>query len=312
MSATAEVILFHKKEEAKFISSACGADRGCNCNAPAVEKLAEKMEQQRQASKAYRERKAEVKEQLRQLAPSEARLAGAALRELRAERRQGAQEKAEEKQQPRHMTGNDVDPGESAEERKRAAEEDGPIREVDADEWKAQEKARLKTPLSEENEDEDGDTVTIGDWQKELRRADGLEKRLSDVTEALRAKEKTEGRDWPADMKPKQIKKRDEALAAIAFWQRALEKLYNEATGQPAWRVEMTAKDGQRLGNGLRFSTRGEAEFYRSRIAEESDGAEVEILACDGEKGNVSVSGTNVHFEHGDCVLFNWRPLDPH
>jgi DNA-binding Lrp family transcriptional regulator len=32
------VVQFQKKEEAKFICSACGADRGCQCNAPAVPK----------------------------------------------------------------------------------------------------------------------------------------------------------------------------------------------------------------------------------------------------------------------------------
>jgi hypothetical protein len=55
----AEIVQFKKSEEAKFICSACGADRGCNCNAPAVEKLATKLEQDRQRAKAYRERKNE-------------------------------------------------------------------------------------------------------------------------------------------------------------------------------------------------------------------------------------------------------------
>jgi hypothetical protein len=34
----AAVVQFQKKEEAKFICSGCGADRGCQCNAPAVPK----------------------------------------------------------------------------------------------------------------------------------------------------------------------------------------------------------------------------------------------------------------------------------
>jgi hypothetical protein len=67
MKATAEIIQLRKKEEAKFICSACGADRGCNCNAPAVEKAARIVEQQRQASKAYRARKAEEKQQPRHM-----------------------------------------------------------------------------------------------------------------------------------------------------------------------------------------------------------------------------------------------------
>jgi hypothetical protein len=62
-------------------------------------------------------------------------------------------------------------------------------------------------------------------------------------------------------MKPKQIKKRDDYLKNIAWWQRELEKLYGEVTGQPVWRVELIAKDG-RFGNGVRLATRGEAESY--------------------------------------------------
>jgi hypothetical protein len=61
----AEIVQFKKSEEAKFICSACGADRGCNCNAPAVEKLATKLEQDRQRAKAYRERKNEGKQEPR-------------------------------------------------------------------------------------------------------------------------------------------------------------------------------------------------------------------------------------------------------
>jgi hypothetical protein len=281
-------------DKTRLVCTGCGAEvhAACTCGM-AYEILAEKREGDRQRAKAYRVRKHEQKQQPRHVTDAPWKDESVIEAEVIQD-------------DPLAEIFDSAEASAAARKAEYSAEEDGPIREVDADEWKAQEKARLKQPLQEEGEDE----VTIGDWQNERRRADRLEKRVSDLTEALRAKEKTERRDWPADMQPKQIKKRDDALSAIAFWQRALEKLYNEATGQPAWRVEMTAKDGQRLGNGLRFSTRGEAEFYSSRIAEESDGAEVEILACDGEKGNVSVSGTSVHFEHGDCVLFNWRPVE--
>jgi hypothetical protein len=51
--------------QAKYICSACGADRGCQCNAPAIEKLAQKQEQDRRRAKAYRERKAEENQQSR-------------------------------------------------------------------------------------------------------------------------------------------------------------------------------------------------------------------------------------------------------
>jgi hypothetical protein len=51
------IVQFQKKQEAKFICSACGADRGCDCNAPAVEKLAEKLEQDRQRARKARDKK---------------------------------------------------------------------------------------------------------------------------------------------------------------------------------------------------------------------------------------------------------------
>jgi hypothetical protein len=91
MKATAEVIQFQKKQEAKFVCSACGADRGCQCNAPAVEKVAAEMERQRQKARAYYQKK-----------------------------------KSEQNQSPSTgRNGNDVDPEESAEERK-AEFYDGP------------------------------------------------------------------------------------------------------------------------------------------------------------------------------------------
>ena len=62
---TATLFQFQKREKAKFICSACGADRGCNCNAPAIEKLAQKQEQDRQRSREYRARKAEENQQSR-------------------------------------------------------------------------------------------------------------------------------------------------------------------------------------------------------------------------------------------------------
>jgi hypothetical protein len=55
------IVQFQKKQEAKFICSACGADRGCNCNAPAVEKLAEKLEQDRQRARKARAKAKESK-----------------------------------------------------------------------------------------------------------------------------------------------------------------------------------------------------------------------------------------------------------
>ena len=46
-----------EQRQSEFICSACGASRDCDCNAPAVERLAAKQEQDRQRSKSYRERK---------------------------------------------------------------------------------------------------------------------------------------------------------------------------------------------------------------------------------------------------------------
>jgi hypothetical protein len=54
--STAAIIQLQKKQDAKFICSACGADRGCNCNAPALEKLAEFEEKKERERQAARER----------------------------------------------------------------------------------------------------------------------------------------------------------------------------------------------------------------------------------------------------------------
>jgi hypothetical protein len=63
MGNPAEIIQFQKKQDAKFICSACGADRGCDCNAPAVEKLAELREQNRQRQAKHAQKKREQKQQ---------------------------------------------------------------------------------------------------------------------------------------------------------------------------------------------------------------------------------------------------------
>ena len=45
-------------------------------------------------------------------------------------------------------------------------------------------------------------------------------------------------------MTAKQIKQRDNCLKQIAAWQRDLERLYGEVTGQPSWRVELIGNRG--------------------------------------------------------------------
>jgi hypothetical protein len=110
-------------------------------------------------------------------------------------------------------------------------------------------------------------------------------------------------------MKPKQIKKRDDYLKNIAWWQRELEKLYAEVTGQPPWRVVLNDKSGARCGNGVRLATRGEAESYGQTAAREEEGTQFEILPCENETANMQFVGTAIHFSHGDCTLLNWHPI---
>jgi hypothetical protein len=57
----AEIVQLRPQEQAKFQCSACGADRGCDCNAPAVEKLAAIAENSRQKQQRYRDRKAALR-----------------------------------------------------------------------------------------------------------------------------------------------------------------------------------------------------------------------------------------------------------
>jgi hypothetical protein len=142
-----------------------------------------------------------------------------------------------------------------------------------------------------------------------LSHTNKLEDRNRVLTAALNAKEAQEGRNWPADMKPRQTKKRDDCLRNIAGWQRDLEQLYGEVTGQPSWRVELITKDGVRIGNGARFGTRGEAEQYGQAIIRNDGGGQFEILPCEHETANMQFVGTDLRFSHGDCVLLNWHPL---
>ena len=62
MKASAEVIMLQRKQEAKFICSACGADRICNCNAPALERLTqleEKAAEQREKKRKQKQKQRE-------------------------------------------------------------------------------------------------------------------------------------------------------------------------------------------------------------------------------------------------------------
>jgi hypothetical protein len=48
--------IVQEQRQSEFVCSACGAARDCRCDAPALERLAAKQEQDRQRSRAYRER----------------------------------------------------------------------------------------------------------------------------------------------------------------------------------------------------------------------------------------------------------------
>jgi hypothetical protein len=64
---TAAIVQLQKKQESEFVCSACGADRACDCNAPALEREAARREIERQASAKYRAKKREQKQQSRHM-----------------------------------------------------------------------------------------------------------------------------------------------------------------------------------------------------------------------------------------------------
>jgi hypothetical protein len=151
--------------------------------------------------------------------------------------------------------------------------------------------------------------VTVDEYFELAGRANKRQRRVSELTEALNAKEAEAARNWPADIGEKQIKKRDKYLTNIAWWQRELETLYGEVTGRPPWRLELIAKNGARHGNGARLATRREAEAYGQAVIPEAEGGNFEILPCEHETANMQFVGTDIRFSHGDCVLLNWHPL---
>jgi hypothetical protein len=190
--------------------------------------------------------------------------------------------------------------------RKARADQSAPEKRVGKD-GKQYPAKQAKPERSDEPEDTDDITpekyvALLSDYWK-------LKDRNSVVTAALNAKEAEASRNWPAEMTTRQIKARDNCLKQIAAWQRSLEQLYGEVTGCPSWRVEVTTKDGRHVVNGVRLGTRGEAEFYNKRLSTEAEYASGEVLACKTEKANAWVIGDEIRFEHGNCVLFNWRPL---
>ena len=87
------------------------------------------------------------------------------------------------------------------------------------------------------------------------------------------------------------------SFALARFFSKLLEQLYGEVTGQPSWRVEVTTKDGERLGTGARFTDQLEGDY-----------AAGEVIPCK-EKADVEIEGDRILFSHGGCVLLKWRPV---
>lgn len=177
---------------------------------------------------------------------------------------------------------------------------------------RAYQKLEGKQPLRKGDDEE---WVTVNDWRELSKRERKQEAVINELSAALNAKEAQESRNWPADMTPKQLKLRDKCLSAIAWFQRDLEQLYGEVTGQSSWRVVVTTKDGKRFGTGARFGTRGEAEINNANFAPGDRGgvgedyASGEVIPCAEEKANVRIDGNRLSFDHGGCVLLNWRPV---
>jgi hypothetical protein len=271
--------------QSKFVCSACGSGRDCDCNAPAREREAARREAQRQADARYAEKRKEKREQQQQPVDIDTDYAAAS---ASAEARKAvyAEEEEEETLTPE-------------EERRRHALFRQNLGEV------------LAKHDDAGAEPEDDDPIDWSkEWAAEAKRAEKLEKRNDELSKALNAKEVQAARNWPPDMTPQQVKKRDRLLGYIAWNQRDLEQLYGEVTGQPSWRVEVTTKDCKRWGTGARFGTRGEAEFYNTHFAPSERGglgeeyATGEIIACQ-EKANVLIEGDSIRFNHGGCVLLS-------
>jgi hypothetical protein len=82
--------IIEQVKQSKFICSACGSARNCDCAAPALERLAELKEQARQRDRAYKERKREQKQQTGDVANDAAASAEARKAHYGAEPQPGA------------------------------------------------------------------------------------------------------------------------------------------------------------------------------------------------------------------------------
>jgi hypothetical protein len=124
---------------------------------------------------------------------------------------------------PESVTGKD---GKSYPAKRLSPEDDGSLEEkifsgaavtqTDVKEWRKRERERMKEALPEGEDDE---RFTLGDYFEADKRARKLEDRVNELSAAINAKEIAESRNWPADMTPKQLKRRNACLKNIAAWQ---------------------------------------------------------------------------------------------
>jgi hypothetical protein len=100
----------------------------------------------------------------------------------------------------------------------------------------------------------------------------------------------------------------------------ALEQLKQPPPGHSC-RVEAITKDGKRWSNGVRLSTREEAEVYvhwyaRHELEDRGGYVTAEILRCDDEPRNDisrrrAGGRPSLGFTHGECGLLEWRVTGP-
>jgi hypothetical protein len=186
----------------------------------------------------------------------------------------GKTRKLPAKKKPAPVDGDAESSAQARKDHYAAAEDDGsleekifsgaPFTETDVKEWRKRERERMKEALPEGEDDE---RVTLGDYFDLHKRARKLEDRNKELSAALNAKEAEASRDWPADMTPRQLKRRDDCLKQIAAWQRQLEQLYGEVTGTPSYCADPQI-DRRALHGALLRLRRGYARSSRWRRAE--------------------------------------------
>jgi hypothetical protein len=256
-------------KEYNYRCSACGGDRECACSAPAIPKA----ERAAEAIKAHPEKS-------NRAIAEETGLSEATVRRARAS-----------SDAPESVTGKDgksypakrnadplEDPGEDDDYEIDISRKQSFIKNAKA----AEELGSYEGAIDDEMQEAAGAAADAwahfaGNNTKWRTKSDGyldllkevheLEDRIHRLIEAMKAKETKDGREWPADMTPKQIKKREKCLQAIAWWQRDLEQLYGEVTGQRSPRQRPTLWYARR--GGIVLCRRCSQRRLRGRVREE-------------------------------------------